>query len=72
MPDMVDAIQQRALDEAASLVEAHARRPKPAGLTVCECGQGITPARTALGARLCLECQQEQERQQTHGLGARR
>jgi RNA polymerase-binding transcription factor DksA len=67
MPDVMDTIQERQLREEAEIV---ANRPKPVvGLTRCsraDCGEPIAPQRTALGARLCMECQQEQDARDAH------
>lgn len=69
MPDEMDRVQQHAQDLAHDALVAHAMRPRPPGRTVCEnadCGEGIAPARTAMGARLCIDCQREEEARAAH------
>lgn len=64
MPDAMDRVQQHAEDLASDALQAHALRPRQPGLTACEnadCREPIAAARTALGARLCLDCQREEE-----------
>lgn len=69
MADAMDAVQQQALDAAEDALLRHQARPAPAGRTSCanlDCGESIHPARTALGAQLCLECQHEQDARDAH------
>ena len=69
MPDAMDLVQQHADDLTSDALTAHAQRPRTVGLTHCEfadCGEPIAPQRTALGARLCLECQQGEEAMAAH------
>jgi hypothetical protein len=69
MPDAMDRVQQHAEDLASDALAAHARRPRPVGLTSCEnldCREPIAAARTAMGARLCLDCQREEEGRAAH------
>jgi RNA polymerase-binding transcription factor DksA len=69
MPDAMDAIQREAEQLAADAVQQHANRPRQPGRTTCDnadCGEPISAARTALGARLCLECQTEEEARNAH------
>lgn len=68
MPDVNDAVQELVLREGASIVD---NRPQQCtqGLTHCErhdCREPIDPARTRLGARLCMDCQHEKEAQAAH------
>ena len=69
MPDAMDRLQQEALDHASDAVAAHADRPRSLGLSHCEreeCGEAIAANRTAMGARLCIECQKEVEARAAH------
>lgn len=64
MPDAMDRVQQHAADMAGDALKAHATRPRLVGRTHCEnadCGESIDPCRTELGARLCIDCQREDE-----------
>lgn len=75
MPDHMDAVQQHAADLASDALSAHARRPRPAGLTHCEqldCGAAIEPQRTAMGAQRCIDCQREHEASTAHLTAGRR
>lgn len=67
MPDFLDQVQERMLREEAEIL---ANRPKPRpGRTRCalaDCGEAIAPARTALGAQLCLDCQHEHDARAAH------
>lgn len=68
MPDAMDAIQERALREQDEIV-AHRPQQVSAGRTHCirvDCREPIAPQRTALGARLCMDCQQEQDARDAH------
>ena len=69
MPDAMDRVQQHAHDMVADALQAHASRPQAIGRAHCEnadCGDGIDPRRTAMGARLCLDCQREEEARAAH------
>lgn len=69
MPDAMDRVQQHVEDLAGDALAAHAQRPRTQGRATCEtadCGEPIARARQALGARLCLECQQEDEARAAH------
>lgn len=67
---MVDAIDRAVDAEELQLADAlahHARRPKPQGRATCEnldCGEAISQMRQDMGARLCIDCAREDERQQ--------
>lgn len=70
MPDAMDHVQANVEQMTQSALEKHTRRTavRP-GLTACErhdCGEPIEPPRTARGARLCLECQEEQDKRDAH------
>lgn len=69
MPDAMDRVQQHAQDLADDALIAHVQRPRPVGRDTCEnvdCREGIGAARQALGARLCLDCQHEEEARLAH------
>lgn len=69
MPDAMDAVQQFAADATDDALRRHQARPVVAGRTTCanlDCGEPIGPARTALGAQLCMECQREHEARSAH------
>ena len=69
MPDLMDAVQQHAADMASDALTAHAQRPRLAGRATCahlDCGAGIDPPRTAMGAQRCMDCQREHEAQSAH------
>jgi hypothetical protein len=69
MPDAMDRVQQHVEDSASDALRRHADRPRTQGLMHCEvadCREPIHPKRTALGARLCIECQQEAEARDAH------
>jgi len=69
MPDAMDRVQQHAQDLNSDALAEHARRPVVQGRTHCaqqDCGEPIAPARMALGAQLCLDCQHEQEARDAH------
>lgn len=60
MPDFVDRVQELQLEEAARIVADHdgiARLPGRTHCAVTGCGEPIHPARSALGAQRCLDCQ---------------
>lgn len=64
MPDQMDQLQDFNDQRTADALQAHAARPRAKGRTNCanlDCGESITPARTALGAQLCLPCQKAEE-----------
>lgn len=68
MPDHMDAIQDRVQRETDAIIANHTA-PAAAGRTTCaraECGEPIAPQRTAIGARLCIDCQHEEEARQAH------
>lgn len=69
MPDQMDAIQDLVLqqqDDALARIERE--RERKAGLPECvRCGEAISALRQSLGARLCLECQEEDERRVPRG-----
>ena len=69
MTDAMDRCQQFNDDAVADALKRHASRPQPRGLTHCEvadCREPIRPERTALGARLCDECQEEDDKRSAH------
>ena len=70
MPDEMDRVQQHAQDLAADALARHKRsQPRGPGRQFCEdesCGEPIAPARQALGAVLCLECQAATEARSAH------
>lgn len=64
MADAMGLCQQYNDDAVADALRNRAATPRAAGLAACErldCGEPIHPHRTALGARLCMECQQVDE-----------
>lgn len=66
MPDFVDRVQELQLEEAARIVADHDGIARLPGRTHCiepACGEPIHPARTALDAQRCIECQQALEAQ---------
>ncbi len=69
MPDAMDRCQQFNADQIEDALRRHADRPQRAGLTRCEmadCREPIAPERTALGARLCMDCQRGEEAAHAH------
>ena len=69
MPDAMDQVQQHVQDLADDALGAHARRPRREGRDTCEnadCGELIASERRALGARLCMDCQREDEARAAH------
>ena len=65
MADAMDAAQDFNLAHVEDALRRHAQRQRTTGLTCCEvsdCREPIRPERTALGARLCDECQDEDDR----------
>ena len=64
MADAMDRCQDFNDDHVADALKRHAARPRPAGLAYCEvldCREPIAAERTRLGARLCEECQQDED-----------
>jgi RNA polymerase-binding transcription factor DksA len=63
MPDFMDSIQDLVLreqDEALARVER--QRERQSGVPEClRCDEPISTLRQGLGARLCLECQADEE-----------
>ena len=75
MPDAMDRLQQFNDDAVSDALQRHADRPRAPGLTACEnldCREPIPPARTELGARLCIDCQRAEEAASAHLGGWRR
>lgn len=70
MPDAMDRVQQHAADLNEDALKRHAQRNSGrVGLSHCErldCREPIEPKRTALGARLCAECQVEHDKRSAH------
>lgn len=69
MPDAMDHVQAMNDRHTENALRTHARRERTEGATHCQnldCGEPIMPARQALGARLCLECQRGEEAQAAH------
>ena len=65
MGDAMDRAQDFNLLHVEDALRRHAQRPRAAGLTACEvadCREPIRAERTALGARLCDDCQDEEDR----------
>lgn len=65
----MDRCQQFNDDVVADALARLASKARSAGLSECErldCGEPINPERTALGARLCMECQHEADAQAAH------
>lgn len=66
MPDAMDHLQAANDDHVADALKRHAAQRSQArpGLTHCEmldCGEPIEPKRTACGARLCEDCQRDED-----------
>lgn len=63
MPDFMDSIQDLVLREQDdSLARIERDRVRQTGLAECaRCDESISALRQGLGARLCLECQDEDE-----------
>ena len=62
--DTIDLAQARQQDEVDHALAAR-RSPKP-GTDFCvvdDCGEPISPARKAMGATRCVECQSDHERE---------
>lgn len=69
MSDAMDQCQQFNEDAVADALRRHAQRPRTQGLAFCEvadCREPIAQERTVLGARLCLECQEEHDKREAH------
>lgn len=69
MPDAMDRCQQYNIDAVDDAQRRRASASPAAGLAACErldCGEPINPERTALGARLCMECQGEADARDAH------
>lgn len=69
MPDAMDQVQDFNEAHTSDALHRHASQPRKLGRTSCanlDCGDAIAPPRTALGAQLCLPCQQEEEAQAVH------
>lgn len=70
MGDLMDQVQAQIEAQLANALEHRARAPVRAGLSHCEdveCREPIAPLRTAIGARLCIDCAREEEhRAQQH------
>ncbi|TAA42171.1 DksA/TraR family C4-type zinc finger protein [Pseudoxanthomonas winnipegensis] len=74
MGDLMDRVQAQTEAQLANALEHLARRVTRPGLTHCEdadCREPIAPARTAMGARLCIDCALADEHrvQQNRGRG---
>lgn len=68
MPDPMDLVQERVQREADDIVAARAHAACE-GASRCNadgCEEPIAPERTALGARLCLDCQRGEEARAVH------
>lgn len=66
MPDVIDQIQDVSERHLANSLQhrERVRANRPPGLTQCEdvdCRADIAPARTEMGARLCVGCQTAEE-----------
>ncbi len=64
MGDLMDQVQAQTDAQLANALEHRARRPSRVGLTHCEdidCREPIAPLRTAMGARLCIDCAKAEE-----------
>jgi RNA polymerase-binding transcription factor DksA len=60
MPDFMDAVQER--EQQSRDIALASIKPASNGLPFCEtCDAAISPLRQGLGARLCLQHQQELE-----------
>lgn len=69
MPDAMDAIQREAERIVDVGLQRHANRSRAEGRSTCahaDCGEPIAPERTALGARLCIDCQRGEEAAASH------
>lgn len=69
MPDLMDGAQDYNEAHNADALQRHAARPRLVGRTHCanmECGEPIGDGRRALGAQLCLPCQEAEEASAVH------
>lgn len=70
MPDAMDRCQTFNDDHVADALKRHRQeQPGRPGLAHCErqdCREPIHEARTRLGARLCDECQVEEDKRNAH------
>ena len=69
MPDAMDHVQAMNDRHTENALRTHARRERTEATTHCQnldCAEPIASARQALGARLCLDCQQGEEAQAAH------
>lgn len=63
MADAADFARDYAERLNQEALARHANRPRPVGFTHCEyadCREPIAPERTALGARLCVDCEEDE------------
>lgn len=70
MPDAMDRLQEFNDHHVADALKRHqASTPRRPGRTTCErldCGEPIHAARTAQGAQLCAECDEEVRKRDAH------
>ncbi len=69
MADLIDAAQDLQQREIDSVVQRHQARLVRPGLSRCEhqgCGEPIDAARQRLGARLCVDCAEEERKRSAH------
>ena len=69
MPDAMDHVQAMNDRHTENALRTHARRERTAGASHCQnldCEEPIVATRQALGAQLCLSCQQAEEAQAAH------
>ncbi len=69
MADSIDGVQQFMQDAVDDALQRRAARPVVDGRAVCanlDCQEPIAPARTALGAQLCMECALAEEARARH------
>lgn len=69
MPDAMDQVQDFNDAHVADSLKRHASRPREIGRTQCErldCREPIAAVRTVLGAQLCEECQEEEDKRNIH------
>jgi len=72
MPDAIDLVQQRGLEERERQIIIARRRPVAASRFMCECGGGSIPAarRVAVpGVVMCVTCQGIYEEYRKHFKG---
>lgn len=75
MPDEMDRVQAMSDRHTENALRTHASRVRTVAATHCQnldCAEPIASARQALGARLCLDCQQEEEAHAAHFRQGRR